>query len=190
MAQAQFVQHGCEQLPIFRCLDAFGLCAQNWYACILQSTRQVQRRLTSELDEHALGFLLVADVEHVFEGERLEVELVTSVVIGGNRLRIRVDHDCLKSELPQSKGRVHAAVIEFNSLPNSIWSATQDDDFAPGAIATLVLIAVGRVVVRCVSFKLGRARVDQPIGRHDARRLPFRADFTRVDSVGHRQLSI
>ena len=88
LAQAQFVQHGCEQLPIFRCLDAFGLCAQNWYACSLQSTRQVQRRLTTELDEHALRFLLVANVEHVFEGERLEVELVTSVVIGGNCLRI------------------------------------------------------------------------------------------------------
>src|SRR5438477_578457 len=82
LAQAQFVQHGCEQLPIFRYLDAFGLCAQNWDACSLQSTRQVQRGLTTELDEHAFGFLLVANVEHVFEGERLEVELVTSVVIG------------------------------------------------------------------------------------------------------------
>lgn len=58
-------------------LDAFGLSAKNGYACRLQSARQIQRCLTAKLDEHALGFLLVINVEHIFEGERFKIKFVT-----------------------------------------------------------------------------------------------------------------
>ena len=45
------------------------------------------------------GFIAVADVEHVFGGQRLEEQMVAGVVVGGDRLRVRVDHDGLEAGL-------------------------------------------------------------------------------------------
>src|SRR5207248_10662703 len=102
----------------------------------------------------------------VFKSERLKIKFVARVVIGGNRFWIRVDHDRFESELAQSEGGVHAAIIELNSLPNAVRSASEDHDFPLVAVAPLVLVAVGRVVVGRVSFELGRTGVDQTIGRN------------------------
>ena len=116
--------------PVFGRLDAFRLRADNRNACGLQSVRQIQRRLSAKLDNHAFWFFLVINVEHVFERERLKVEFVARVVIGGDRFRIRVDHDRFESELAQREGGVHTAVIEFDSLADAVRSATEDHDLA------------------------------------------------------------
>ena len=84
----------------------------------LQSVREIQRRLSAELHDHAFRFFLVVNIEHVFERERLEIKFVAGVVIGRNRFRIRVDHDGFEAELAQREGGVHAAVIKLDSLPD------------------------------------------------------------------------
>src|SRR6266545_3233467 len=163
---------------------------QNSHACSLQSARQVQWCLTTKLDEHALWFFLIANIEHVFEGQRLEVKFVARVVIRGNRLRIRVDHDRFESEFAQSERRVHAAIVEFDSLADPVRSAAEDDDFALGAIAPLVLVAIRRVIIRRVSFKLGCTSIDEAIGRQDPQRLPLRADFSPSHPIRNCELPI
>jgi len=60
------------------------------------------------------------DVHHVFERERLEVEAVRSVVVGGNRLRVAVDHDGLDARLLEREGRVHARVVELDALADAV----------------------------------------------------------------------
>ena len=61
---------------------------------------------------------------------------------------------------------MHAAVIEFNALADPVRPAAQDHDLALATLASLVLVAVRRIVVRRIRFKLCRAGVDQPIGRN------------------------
>ena len=168
LAQTKLVEHGREQASVFCGLNAFGLSAKNGYACRLQSVRQIQRCLTAKLNEYALWFLLIINVEHIFERERLEVKFVARVVIRGDRFWIGVDHDGFKSELAQSKGRVHAAIVEFDSLADPVRAAAKDHNPAFAALAPLVLIAIRRVVIRRVRFKLRRACIDEPIGRQDA----------------------
>jgi len=58
-----------------------------------EGPRQLERRLAAELDEHPLGALVLENVEHRFEIERLEVELARHVVVGAHGLRVAVDHD-------------------------------------------------------------------------------------------------
>ena len=53
---------------------------------------QLERRLAAELDDDALGLLDVDDAEHVLERQRLEVQAVGGVVVGGDRLGVAVDH--------------------------------------------------------------------------------------------------
>jgi hypothetical protein len=64
-------------------------------------------RLPAELDDHAQELaprhLDVADLQHVLDGQRLEVEPVGGVVVGGDRLRVAVDHDRLDPESRMAK---------------------------------------------------------------------------------------
>ena len=60
-------------------------------------TRELERRLAAELHDHAVGPLALARYcQHVLERQRLEVQLVRRVVVGGDRLRVAVDHDGLE----------------------------------------------------------------------------------------------
>src|SRR5262249_3712215 len=132
-----------------------------------QSAGEVQRCLPAELDKHAFRFFLVVNVEHILEGERLEIKFIARVVISGNGFRIRVNHDCLEPKLAQGKRGVYAAVIEFNTLADPVRTTTQNHNLTFAALASLVLVPVGRIVIRRVSFELRGASVDQPIGGYD-----------------------
>ena len=48
------------------------------------------------LDDHPFRLFLFVDAQHVFHGERLEIQLVRGVVVGGHGFRIAVDHDRLE----------------------------------------------------------------------------------------------
>ena len=111
---------------------------------------------------------LIVNVEHVLESERLKIKFIARVVIGRNRFRIRVHHDRLESELAQGKRGMHAAVIKFNALADPVRSATQNHDLAFAALASLVLVAVCRIVVRRIRFKLRRARIHEAVCRRNA----------------------
>jgi len=115
-----------------------------------------------------VALLALVDIEHVLEGEGLEEELVARVVVGGNGLGIRVHHDGLKSFLLQREGGMDAAVVEFDALADAVGTAAEDHHLLLGALAGLILVAVGRVKIGRGRLELGGAGVDQPVGGLDA----------------------
>ena len=91
LADLQPAQDRFKLLPIFRRINRFRRGAPDAAAGgqalgggqpVQQRNRQLQRRLATKLHDHPLGMLHLNHVEHVFEGERLEVEPVGGVVIG------------------------------------------------------------------------------------------------------------
>ncbi len=160
----KLLQQLAEALAVFRQIDALGRGADDGHARGFQRQRQIQRRLPAELHDHAdLGAarsLVLVDRHHVFVGQRLEVEAVAGVVVGRDGLRIAVDHDGLVAVIAQREGRVAAAVIELDSLPDAIGPAAQDDDLLAVSRRRLVLFFVGRVQIRRVALELGGAGVD------------------------------
>ena len=143
----------------------------------MQSFREIERSLTAELHDDALGQFLVVDIEHVFERERLEVEFVARVVIGRNGFRIRIDHDGFESKLAKGEGGVDAAIIEFDSLAHPVRAAAEDHDLALIAPAHLVLAAVGGIIIRRIRFELRRTGIDQAIRRRHFFGDAFRSNF-------------
>ena len=139
--------------------------------------------MAAELNDHAFRKLLIADIEHVFECKRLEVQFVAGIVIGRDRFRIRIDHDRFEAELPQSKRGVHATVIKLDALADAIGSTAENHDLALGAAPHFILGAVGRIVIRSKRFKLRGAGVDQPIGGNHAGRLSFGANLRLGNSA-------
>ena len=170
LADAEFVEHRAEEFAVLGDLDALRAGTDDRHAGLGQALGEVERRLPAKLHDHAkeVFALLLADVEHVFECEWLEVELVARVVVGGDGLGVRVDHDGLKAQLPQRERSVHAAVVELDPLPDAVRPAAEDDDLLLPALTPLIFVAVGGVVVRRVSLELCGAGVDEAVGRNNA----------------------
>ena len=84
-----------EALPVFGDVDRVGRRAEDGHARRLQRFREPEWRLAAELHHDALGALPAHDLDHILEGERLEVQLVRDVEVGGDGLRVGVDHDRL-----------------------------------------------------------------------------------------------
>ena len=137
--------------------------------------RQLQRRLPAEGHDHPDRLLGLEHVEHVLAREGLEVEAVARVVVGRHRLGVAVDHDGLVAGLAQHEGRVHAAVVELDALPDAVGSRAEDDDPRLLGGADLVLVLVRAVVIRGARSELGATGVDGLEGDRDAVGQPRRS---------------
>ena len=143
MLELQLVEQGGEKLAVFGELDRLRRCADDWHAVAFEIRGEVERCLTPKLHDHAEGFFLVANIERVFERERFEEQFVGSIVVGGNRLGVRVDHDRLVAELFHGEGGMDTAVVELDALADAVGSAAEDDDLFLLCFARFVFVAVG-----------------------------------------------
>ena len=94
-----------------------------------EACREVERSLSTELHDHADGVFAVDHVQHMFKRQRLEVQTIGRVVIGGHGFRIAVVHDGFIAHLRQGKRRLTTAVIKLDPLTDSIRSAAEDQYF-------------------------------------------------------------
>ena len=170
--QVRLGQHLAERAALLGQVDRLRAGAHDRHPGVLEGLGQPQRGLPAELDDHAgdragLAFG-VHDLEHVLAGQRLEVEPVGGVVVGGDGLGVAVDHDRLVARVRQRHRRVHAGVVELDALADPVRTAAQDQHRRPGPRLHLGLVVVGAVVVRRPGGELGRAGVDRLVDRPDA----------------------
>ncbi len=160
--------------------------AEQRHARLDQAVGELERGLAAELDDHALqpthAALDLDHAEHVLEGERLEVEAVGGVVVGGDRLGVAVDDHRVASGLAHGHGGVHAAVVELDSLADAVGARSENHD--RGALARRARVArdlvrgatlPAGVVVGSARGELGGAgvhRLERALARGRARRGP------------------
>ena len=170
--QPGLVEDARELAALLREVDRRRRGAEDRHAGRLESLREPERGLAAELHDHAdqlAGLRLgVDDLEHVLEGQRLEVEPIARVVVGRHGLRVAVDHDRLEAGVVQREAGVHAGVVELDPLPDPVRPRAEDDDLAPVARRHLGLQVVARVVVRRQRRELARAGVDGLVDRPHA----------------------
>ena len=123
---AQLVEQSGEALAVLGKIDGVGLGAHNVHAALLEHARQLKRSLAAERHHDAVGALDIDNVHDVLVGERLKVQAVRGVVVSRNGLGIAVDHDGLEAAGRQRVARVHAAVIELDTLANAVGAGAQD----------------------------------------------------------------
>ena len=105
------------------------------------------------------------DVEDALERDRLEVEAVGGVVVGRDRLRVRVQHHRLVAEPPEGLRRADAAVVELDPGPIRFGPEPSTRIASRGVRLDLVAALVREVEVRRLRLELGGARVDrEPAG--------------------------
>ncbi len=160
MRDAQPLEERAEAPSVLGGVDSVRRRAEDLDTRRLEAQRELERGLAAELDDHALRPLGTDHVQHILEGERLEVQARRGVVVGRHRLRVAVHHHRVDAHLLQSEGRMHAAVVELDPLPDAVRARAQDHDGVARVGTCLVLFLVGRVVVRGVGLELGGAGVD------------------------------
>ena len=165
----QLVQHGREELPVLGHLDALGRCANDIDAVFLKRHGEVQRGLAAELRDGAGAPFPLVYMQDVLEGQRFEEELVAGVVVGGDGLRVGVDHEGLEAVFLEGEGGVHAAIVELNALTYAVGATAEDHDLLLGRRCDLVIATViGRVVIRGIGLELCGTGIDQPVAGHQS----------------------
>ena len=164
-----FAQHLGERAAVLGQVDGLGRGAHHRHPGGLERPGQPERRLPAELHDHAFdrpALPLRADhLEHVLQGERLEVQPARGVVVGGDGLRVAVDHHGLVARVGERERRVHAGVVELDALADPVRPAAEDDHLRRAALRHLGLVVVGRVEVRRARRELGGAGVHRVVHR-------------------------
>ncbi len=111
---------------------------------------------------------MLVNRHHVFEGQRLKVETVASVVVGRDSLWIAVDHDGLEAVITQCKRRMAAAIVKLDALTDAVRPAAEDHNFFAIGRRGLVFFFVGRVQVWREAFELAGAGVNALVYRGHA----------------------
>ncbi|MCY1280808.1 hypothetical protein D9M70_296020 [compost metagenome] len=159
LAQVQALHHLLEALAVFGTVDGVGAGADDRHTGLFQGAAELQRGLAAVLHDHALGLLDADDLQHVFQGHRLEVQAVGGVVVGGDGFRVAVDHDGLVAVFTHGQSGVHAAVVELDALADTVGATAEDHDLVAGRRIGLALFLVGRVHVGGVGGEFGGAGV-------------------------------
>ena len=164
-------QHLAEQLTVLGQINRFGRSAQNRDAGGLETRGKGQRGLPTKLDDDALDrthlLLGFVDFDHVFEGQRFEIQPVGHVVIGGHGLRVAVDHDRVVV-LAELLHCVHAGVVELDALSDAVGPGTKDDHGFAVALAQLGFVRIAGVVVRRRRVEFSSAGVNRLVHGSDA----------------------
>ena len=132
LLELQSVDQRGEAFAILGKVDGVRRCAQYRDARCLQRLCKVQRRLPPKLDDYTLQraiFLLdMQDFQNIFSRERFEIQTVRRVIVGRDRFGVAVDHDRFIACISEREAGMDAAIIEFDPLPDAIWSTAQDDN--------------------------------------------------------------
>ena len=115
--------------------------------------------MAAELDNDPIGFFPLYDIEDILQREGLEIELIRGVIIGTDRLRVAVHHNGLVAVFLEGKGGMDTAIVEFDPLPDSIRTPSEDHDLFPLRGLRLVLPLIAGVKVRGIGGELRPAGI-------------------------------
>ena len=193
----QLVEHALEAVAVFGEVDGVGRGAEDRHIGRFQRAREFQRGLAAELHDDAMQRAVLAfggdDFQHVFGGQRLEIQPVGGVVVGRHRFRVAVDHDGFIAGVMQREAGMAAAVIELDALADPVRSAAEDDDLLRVGRRAFVgqrareRRLIGRIHIGGGRGELGRAGVDALEHRANPERLALRRHLGLGGLGQHRQ---
>ena len=130
---------------------------------------QLYGRLSAERHDRAVRFFGRYDVVDVLGRERLEIQPVCGVEVGGHRFGVVVDYGDVAARLFERPHAVDGRVVEFDALAYSYGTGAEDYDAALARrpflheFRRLVLVVVRGIEVRRFGGELRAAGVDHLI---------------------------
>ncbi|MCG3141142.1 MAG: hypothetical protein HDKAJFGB_02357 [Anaerolineae bacterium] len=162
----QLAQQRAETRAVFGKLYRFGRRAENFHARVFQRAREIQRRLSAKLNQHAVGFFTFNHVHHIFKRDGFKIQTVGGVVIGADRFGIAIQHNRFDAQVLKRVTGMNTAIIKLDALPDAIRSAAENQNFfAVRRFRFIHRSRIRRIQIRRERFKLCRARINSLINR-------------------------
>ena len=89
---------------------------------------QLDGGLTAELHHSTPGLLDLQDAVHILGGQRVKVQPVGGIEVGGDGFGVVVDDDSLVAVLLQRPDTVYRAVVELDALADPDGAGTEYQD--------------------------------------------------------------
>ena len=180
LRNAQTGQQFVEQFAVFRRVDVTQIRAEDAVTRFAHGLCQLDGRLAAELADHADRLLDFQHVHHVFRRERLEIQAIGGIEVGGNGFRVVVDDDGIKARALERPDAVHRAIVKLDALADADRAGTQHDDGLAAAVLRFGRRAVGAVKIRADGLELAAAGIDHAEGRLHVQAGAKHADIRRL----------
>ena len=165
LAQPQLIDELLEAFAVFSAVDGVRTGADDLDAFCFERAADLERRLTAVLHDHAFRFLDATDFQNIFERHRFEIQTIGSVIVGRNGLGVAIDHDRFVAVFAQRHGCVHAAVVKFDALTDTVRTTAKNHDLSAVGRHGFAFVLIGRIHVSRAGFEFGRARIDALVDR-------------------------
>ena len=146
-----------------------------------QHADQVDGCLSAKLHDGRWGrtvaTLILKYISDTFLVQCFEIEAITGVKIRGDRLGIGIDQDALHAYFLKRPGRVNAAIIKLDSLPDAYRPATNDHGFLLCQRPGFIFLLISAVEIRGLGIEFGGASIHHLEHRAD---LPFVAGLSHL----------
>ena len=187
---AESAEQPVELFPVLCNVDTACGGPENLYAMPVEEGGQLYSRLTAERDNNAYRVFRVDNVHNILGSERLKVESVGGVVVGGNGFGIVIHYNDIVSHLFEGVDAVDGGVVEFYALSYSYGTRAEyeNDGLArTGERARFAFAFEGRIEIRRLRVKFRAAGVDHFEGRFCMRQSRFAAQLFKV-GIGKAEL--
>ena len=114
---------------------------------------------------HAPRVFGADDFQYVFQGQRLKVQTVAGVEVGGHGFGVAVDHNRFKARFAQGERGVNAAVVKLDALTDAVRAAAENHHFFTVGRTGFAFFFVSGVEVGGFGGKLGGTGIDAFVNR-------------------------
>ena len=179
VGDAEFLEHVAETTTVFGDVHAVEGGTDDANAFVVELFREFEGRLSTELNDDTFRLLVFDDLPEMFPEHRLEIELIGHIEVGRYGFGVTVYHDGLITAFLDGQQSVHAAIVEFDALPDAVGTAAEHDDlFLIGHLAFIDAAAFeGAVEIRRFGFEFRRTGVHHFIHPANAGCLAFFVHF-------------
>ena len=167
------LQQLVKALAVLGLVDGVRRGAQNGQTDLVHVLSQLDGGLSAELHHAGIRLFGGNDIVHALRVQRVEIQAVAGIKVGGNGLGVVVDQNGLAAVLFQRPYAVHRAVVELDALTDADGAGAKDQNlllfrltlgsglgFLLGDEACCLVVAVvGGVEVRGVGRELSRAGI-------------------------------
>ena len=122
LVDTQLVKHLRELRTVLCAIDILSGSSQNGHMLLIEIDCQVVGYLAARRDDDTMGLFHIDDVQYALEGEFVEIQTVTHIVIRRYGLRIVVDHHRAPPLFADGIQRLDATPVELNGRTDAIGS--------------------------------------------------------------------
>lgn len=174
--------------PTLKCLQGYfnrtgttGLPGTKDPSC--QRCCQLERRLSSKLHYNAIWSLLLDNIQHIFNSQRLKIETRWCIIVSRYCFRIGIHHNCFVTSVSEWEGSMAATVIEFNTLTNSIGSSTENQHLFVAGRITLALTIIWRIHIWSICLELCGTCINTLHARNNTQGSACCTDSSLIDPL-------